>query len=152
MNEVATDSLTQRLAVLERRVRWSKFFEIALLAIMILILWATLTRVAEEIRARRFVIVDADNKELLDMRAAGNRLPAVTLYDVNGHPRTQLDLLPDGSPRLYFADADQRIRLRLGAGTEGRSPIEVIDSKARSFGNCRLHESPVDENIGLTRT
>lgn len=88
--------------------------------------------IADEIRARRFVVVDANNKDLLDMWAAGSRLPTVTLYDVNGQPRTQLDLLPDGSPRLYFADANQRIRLRLGAASEGRSHIEIIDSNGQT--------------------
>jgi len=89
--------------------------------------------ISDEVRARRFVVVDANNKDLLDMWAAGSRLPTLTLYDVNGHPRTQLDLLPDGSPRLYFADANQRIRLRLGAASEGRSQIEIIDSNGQTI-------------------
>jgi hypothetical protein len=135
MNDLAPDILTQRLAVLEREVRCYKFFGIAILAVMgsVLILGATLTKVPEEIRARRFVVVDANNKDLLDMWATGSRLPTVTLYDVNGQPRTQLDLLPDGSPRLYFADANKRIRLRLGAAAEGRSHIEIIDSNGQTI-------------------
>lgn len=135
MDETALDTLTQRLYLLERTVRWYKVFGIATLAVLglLLLIAATRTDVPEEIRARRFVVVDANNKDLLDMWAAGNRLPTITLYDVNGKPRTQLDILPDGSPRLYFADADQRIRLRLGAATEGRYHVEIIDRKGETI-------------------
>lgn len=125
------DTLMQRLYLLEREVWRYKVFGIATLAVLglVMLLAATPTKVPEEIRARRFVVVDASGKNLLSMSAAGDTLPTLTLYDQHGNPRTQLDILPDGSPRLYFADAERRIRLRFGAATEGRSHIEVIDSK-----------------------
>ena len=55
------------------------------------------------------MVVDVSGKDLLSMSAFG-----LHLSDQHGNPRTGLDLLPDGSPRLYFADAERRIRLRLG--------------------------------------
>ena len=130
MNDFAID-VTRRLTALEREVRWYKFSAIAILAAtgLFFILSATRTKdIAEEIRAKRFVVVGENNTALLDIGAAGDRMPTLTLYDLNGRPRTQLDLLSDGSPRLYFADANQRIRLRLGAGSEGRNQIEIIDA------------------------
>jgi hypothetical protein len=44
MNDLETGSLIQRLALLEKRVRWYKFIEIGILAVMTLIVWATLLK------------------------------------------------------------------------------------------------------------
>ena len=81
---------------------------------------------AEKVRAKEFIVVADGGKEVAALWASGG-LPTLTLSDHLGKPRVQVDLLPDGSPQIYFADADQRIRLRLGAGSEGRSNIEAIN-------------------------
>jgi hypothetical protein len=135
MTHAELDTLTQRLYRLEREVWRHKVFWLATLAVLGLVMLsaATPTKVPEEVRAKRFVVVDANGKNLLSMWAAGDSLPTLTLYDQHGNPRTQLDILPDGSPRLYFADAERRIRLRFGAATEDRSHIEIIDGKGRTI-------------------
>jgi hypothetical protein len=132
MTDPELDTLTLRIYRLEREVWRQKMFWVATMAVLGLVMLsaaATQTKVQEEVRAKRFVVVDANGKNLLDMWAAGDSLPTLTLYDQQGNPRTQLDILPDGSPRLYFADAERRIRMRFGAATEGRSHMEIIDGK-----------------------
>lgn len=123
-------SLTQRLDRLEREVqRWRACALIASAligtAFVFLLPIRMVSATAEKVRAKEFIVVADGGKEVAALCSGG--LPTLTLSDHLGKPRVQVDLLPDGSPRIYFADADQRIRLRLGAGSEGRSNIEAIN-------------------------
>jgi hypothetical protein len=83
-----------------------------------------------KIRAKEFALVADSGREIATLWATGG-LPTLTFYDNERRPRLQADLLPNYSPRIYFADADQRITLRLGVGSEGRAGIEVIDKSGQ---------------------
>lgn len=126
MTEVTLDTLAQRLSRLERELkRWR--VAVSVLGIVALITFAgAAVATPDKLRARECVVIDTKGKEIAALWAFGD-MPTLTLQDKDGKPRAQFDLLPDGSPRLYFADANQRIRLRLGANTEGRSHLEVIN-------------------------
>jgi hypothetical protein len=104
MNDSANDILAQRLGALEKQVRWCKAFGFAIVAAigLLFIVAARPGDPPREIRAQRFTVVDAFDNDVLDIWAAGRRAPTVTLYDQKGRPRTQLDLLPDGTSRLYL--------------------------------------------------
>jgi hypothetical protein len=129
------ENLKERLERLEREVRlWKRCALVATVLVGTVFVFFPPTRMvaatADKIRAKEFVVLADDGRELAALWAAGN-LPTLTLSDLRGKPRLQADLLPDGSPRIYLADADQRIRLRLGAGSEGRSLVELINKQGQ---------------------
>ena len=132
MDEHAIGALIQRVDSLERKIWWHQILAGTTLLVLLVVSCRDITRsasplIAEEIRARRFVVVNSNNKDSIEMYASADLMPSLVLNDANGLPRTHLDLLSDGSPRLYFADANRRIRLRLGAASDGHSNIEVND-------------------------
>ena len=56
--------------------------------------------------------------------------------------------------RLDFTDANKRIRLRLGAGSEGRSQIEIIDSNGQTTEQepilCCEHRGSRELDLSVT--
>jgi len=129
--------LTRRVTALERSLaRWRVVSVGLLLAVVALYVAPQIkrimpVRVTDSLTSREFrLLSSADGRHVASLWSFGS-LPTLTLYDELGKPRTQLDILPDGSPRLYFADANGRIRLRLGTGVDGRAPIEIIDAQGR---------------------
>lgn len=127
MNELTMERLAQRLECLERAVRRWRLVSIGLLLLSgAILLYSCDITTSGKVRAKEFALVVDGGREIATLWAAAG-LPTLTFYDSQRRPRLQADLLPNYSPRIYFADSDQRITLRLGAGSEGRGKIEVID-------------------------
>jgi hypothetical protein len=135
MTNATESAFLLRLDRLEREVRlWKRWVLVAAVlvgtAAVFLLPIHRVAATAEKVRAKEFIVVTDDGREVAALWAYG-QMPTLTLSDHRGKPRLQADLLPDGSPRIYLADADQRIRLRLGAGSEGRSNVELINKEGQ---------------------
>lgn len=126
MREPTFDTLTQRLDRVERENRWWKVLGTATVAVLglVLFLGATGSKVAEEILARRFVLMDKDGKARASLVVEDHGLPSLTFFDSEGQGRSTLALDAKG-PTLVFMDADGRPRAGLAVGADG-SPVLLL--------------------------
>jgi hypothetical protein len=76
-------------------------------------------RTPPEVRAKSFVLVDAngETRARLYMSASANG-PGLTLYDASGKSRAMLAAAPDG-PGLVLGDANGKLRAELGVTSNG---------------------------------
>ena len=58
--------------------------------------------------AAALAISSSDGKSLA-VSTIGNGAMGLTLFDKNSHPRVELSVQPDGTPRLALLDKDQRV-------------------------------------------
>src|SRR6266511_4025849 len=78
--------------------------------------------VADELRARAFVLVDKEGKPRMDLRVAFDDGTYVMLMDPEGRPRAGLSVAADGRPglSLYDGQANPRVSVRVSPdGTPG---------------------------------
>ncbi|MFQ5961461.1 MAG: hypothetical protein ACE5MG_08680 [Candidatus Methylomirabilales bacterium] len=152
MNEPIMDTLTQRLGRLEREVRWWKFFGSAAVAVVgvVLLLGATHTRVPDEVRARRFVVVDETGKpgvELTPVPSPGLRIfakdgrtlaeltvdgwsPRLVLRSGNSKGGATMEVLPDSTPILNLVRTDGHGRVWLAVARDGQSTLHLRSGDA----------------------
>ena len=91
---------------------------------------ATSSQVQEEIRAKRFVLVDeaGATRAVLGFNDRGN--PGLVLRDAAGKTRAGLALQPDGTPGLALKDAAGKTRAALGLLAADSSPGLVLGDAA----------------------
>lgn len=137
MNEPTLNTLTQRLDRLEREMTWWKALATAGVVILVslLLLGTTHMRVSEEIRAKRFVLVDKDGKERATLVSGQPiedlQFPAVLqFFDKKGRMVSRIGVLTgrDGKERGTFRlDAeDEKKSISMVSGTLSASDGEGL--------------------------
>jgi hypothetical protein len=124
MNEPTLDVVLQRLARLERaNQRWQGLglVVMTILALRVLLVGtiAKNTGVAEEVRAKRFVVVDAANRSRLELGPHGVGY-GIGLKDKEGSVRAEL--LSDWYPSLRFLNEDGQANVWL-VGTDAQPSL-----------------------------
>lgn len=125
-------AMVQRLNRLEREIRaWKALTRTCWgLLGLVFLLGATGergTKTFDEIRARQFVLVDADGKARGGLRVGSDNSAALALADPNGRILAGLAVPSDGFPRLRFYDGDGKARGGLGAGRDGTVSLALAD-------------------------
>jgi hypothetical protein len=115
MDRQTSCSVIQRLSRLERAYHWWKLLGSCSLALlgMLLFISATTVRTTDEIRAKRFVVIDenAQPRVILGSLRSGSDINGLSLIAADGRKRAELSLLPDdGSPALSLYDRKGRRR------------------------------------------
>lgn len=87
---------------------------------------------ADEVRARRVILVDAAGRERATMMRREDGTPIVALRDEKGTARIALTLGADGSPALRVYDDQERIRARVGLGPDQAGMVMLLDAKGRA--------------------
>lgn len=120
MQEPITDVVFRRLERLERtNRRWQHGMGLVAVCFGLVVLLGAVpskkAQVPEEVRAKRFVLVDNTDKAWAELATISENQPQLVLSDEAGRPRLTLSLSPYGEPVLSFADAagKRRIALRL---------------------------------------
>ncbi|MFQ5691936.1 MAG: hypothetical protein ACE5IM_02680 [Nitrospinota bacterium] len=124
MDRAREDAVGGRLDRLERESRRWRALGIAAVAVLglVALLGAKGTRVADEVRARRFVVVDREGR----VRAAlavvvkedVEKGLGLALYDADGNRRASLGVSRDGA-NVLLKDAGGRTRIALAVGRNG---------------------------------
>jgi len=120
MNKRHLCTLTQRLNRLERENRWWKlvgFVTVAALGVIVL-MGATQSKVADEVRARKFVVVDNEGR----VRGTLGMKKPFSFLGLSDEPTALLEL----------ADSDQKLRVQL-RGSGGGAGLDFFDSRGRSL-------------------
>jgi hypothetical protein len=134
MNEATFSALIERLNRLERAYRWWKLLGSCALGVlgMLLFLGATTERPADEIRARRFIVIGENAQPRAVLGAWKLHNSCLTLIAEDGRKRAELSLLPDdGSPALSLYDRAGLRRGFLSVDDSGAaaSQIQLISNK-----------------------
>jgi hypothetical protein len=79
--------------------------------------------VADEVRARRFVLVSAEGYTQGVLSITSVRGPALSLFDTAGRMRASL-----GGSTLAFSDAAGKLRVDLGLSSSGRPMLILSDA------------------------
>jgi len=130
MTDASQETVTQRLDRLEREVhRWKTLvsLSVALLSLGFL-LGAVGDRgagVSDEIRARRFLLVDTHGKVRAGLSVGSDGSVALALADADEKTRAGLAVLVDGSPRLRFSDKQEKARAGLSVGADGSGTLAL---------------------------
>ena len=105
----------ERLELEHRRLKATGV--VAVLAVGLVFLMGQAAGVPEEIKARRFSVVDANgmSRAILKVTTDG---PGLILYDATSKARAGLVVLPDG-PELALFDANSNARAVLNVTTDG---------------------------------
>lgn len=122
-----TEVVLQRLGRLEREVRWWRGLSaltVGLVAILALVSAAP-SKPPEQIRAKRFVVVDKKGRNLAElygsesMSAAAH--PVLAMYGANGRTAVELGVFLGETPRIAFWDkkGTPRGTFFVGNGKEG---------------------------------
>lgn len=119
MDDPTVDSLSQRLDRLEREIRWWRRLGTVVVSTLVLafLLGATGQKVADEVRAKLFVLVDVDGKDRAALVVTADG-PVLALYDRDGKFRADLAVTAAGSA-LALRDRDGAPRAMLGVPTGG---------------------------------
>ena len=154
------EDIVQRLTRLEWRCRWWQVVGAGMTALMALlvVLGATGASVREEaleVRAKAFVLLDAEGRPRMDLRVARTDnthlvlldregLPRISLNvltaggadlvlrDALGLPRAALNVVPDGRPGLALYDASGTTRAALGLFPEGAARLVLYDARGQA--------------------
>jgi hypothetical protein len=120
-------SLLERIAVLERRVRRLRRGGAAavVLALSALTLGASSSGPPASLRAREFVLVDANDQPRAVLGFRSDGAPRLNLLADDGRSRARLELLKDDSPGLVFSDRDARDIASFGATSDGSSTLSL---------------------------
>jgi len=125
MNESTMNNMEQRLDRLEREnLRWRRigFLVLVVIAAMVLMGQAKVSRVAKVIEAEKFVVRDKSGKVRAALQTSAKDGPSLDLYDKNGKNRVQLAILEVGGPTpiLFLLDRNEKFSLKLAeVGGEG---------------------------------
>lgn len=135
----ALDRLTSRLTRLERAHQRRGWLNVLLmigfagsLAVSGAIIFDPslvqgLTDVGSEVRARRFILEDADGnlRGLWELDESGT--VRLSIHDAEGHSRMNLAVLEDGAPGISFSDEAERRRVVLGLLPDKTSTLVFAD-------------------------
>lgn len=99
-----------RLAVLERRVRWGGALCLGFAAVALLSAATRQDRVAEELRARRIALVDAEGRVRAELGIDPDGSAGLFVRDVEGRPRAMV-VHDEQQSALYLLDQEGTIRL-----------------------------------------
>ena len=83
------------------------------------------------VEARKFVLVDANDKAIAELGAAQGGAGLV-LTDSAGKPRAALVLTKSGEPGLKLYDGGGVVRAALVVGNDGRSGLAMYDAEGRN--------------------
>ena len=134
--------LRQRLYRLERQVRcWMIVGGSAVLAFaLVLLVGATSSTIPDEIRAKRFLVLDDKGTLRAELGMDSSAAPALKLYEAHGWIAAKLELSPDGAPSLRLGDIAKAITLHVGS--EGQMALQFF----------RYPQSPIQLILGQDGT
>jgi hypothetical protein len=128
MQEQSNETLIQRIARVEREnCYWKVLGSVAIATLgLVLLLGATSDKLADEIRAKRFVLIDGNGTERAKLSEETDGEVRLTLSDKKGKVRAGLSVGADGSSRLTLYHTNQEGRAGLRLNSEG-SPSLLLD-------------------------
>ena len=85
----------------------------------------------DAVEARKFVLVDANDKAIAELGAAQGG-SGLVLMDSAGKPRAALVLTKAGDPGLKLYDGGGVVRAALVVGNDGRSGLAMYDAEGRN--------------------
>lgn len=133
MNQLTVDALRERVDRLEnghRRLKGLAGVALLALAAVMVVGQAVANGSARVIEAEKFVLRDASGASRTELTVLPDGSPTLGFLDKDEKPRALLGLAPDGSPGLAFLDTNEKARLTLTfAG--GAPAIAVIDKEGR---------------------
>ena len=124
MDEPTTDAVWRRLERLERdNRRWKRVAGLVVAGLGLAILLGAVPskrpKAPDEVRARRFVLVDKTEKARAELSIISDNQPQLVFSDVSGNPRLILALSQYSEPLLNFADAAGKRRIALSLDLYG---------------------------------
>lgn len=90
-----------------------------------------LEKAMDEVRARRFVLVDINDKERAALATGDGGAPRLELYDANGKTRASLHMDGDGSPNLYLVGPEGHVRTTLSLEADGSPILSLFDASGK---------------------
>ena len=121
--------LEHDLVAAKSRNRWTLT---ALLLVAVGCGYNTITAAKSEIKARRFVVVDAQGKLRALLGVGDDGTPELSMSDVQGELRASLHVAADGRPTLRMSDAQGKSRALLGVTADGSSALGIFDAQGKS--------------------
>lgn len=148
MTESTLHTLTRRLDRLEREVRfWKVLGSISLTALTFITLAAANpVSVPDEVRAKRFLVVDAKGEIRGGLALMGDGAITLTLAASNGLSGATLTADPGGGATLVFTDNNGKRRTVLHGGPEGGA-LYLIDKNETARAMLVLRP---DETVSLS--
>lgn len=141
MNEPTLDTLNQRIDRLEWEVRKWKVMGSVAVAVLTFILFAGALRVPvpEEIRARRFVVVDEQNERrgYLGMSPLGGDVTVLYLFDKGEKTGIKMRVVPNDSAALFLIAEERSVRGELWANANGSTYLNLLRPEWREKGWTR---------------
>lgn len=130
MKEPTLGDLTQRLNRLEREVRWWRFIGVSMVAVLglVVLVGATTPKVAEEITAYAFTVLDMEGRTRVRLVVDGGG-PAIRLYDAAGTNRGELLLRGDGAPFLTLRDSEGKTTAQVDVSPDGFGGLVLMGSR-----------------------
>ena len=104
------------------------------LMVLLVALGATGTSVREEaseVRARAFVLLDAEGRPRMDLRVARTDNTHLVHLDREGLPCAALNVVPDGRPGLGLYDAAGTTWAALGLFPKGAARLVLYDAQGQ---------------------
>lgn len=150
----------RRLERLEREGRWWRALAVgslALVALAFLMGASGANKAADEVRAKRFIVVDSDGESrgVLHMSDYGSL--RLDLYDPDEVLRASLYLGKQGSPALNMFDEKGNMRASLGVRSDGKASLGLYDveglravlgyTKLEAMGSGKMGERPVSSLV-----
>jgi hypothetical protein len=120
VDEPTTERITQRLDRLERENRW---WRVGAVGLLLLVTVGAGRNVTDEIRAKRFTVIDQSGTKRAELAMWGPGEPRLALFDARGIERASLALWLNGAPDLILRDRHEGApRLLLGLTTDKDEP------------------------------
>jgi len=129
--------LEHDLVAAKSRNRWTLT---ALLLVAVGCGYNTITAAKSEIKARRFVVVDAQGKLRALLGVGDDGTPELSMSDVQGKPRASLHVAADGRPTLGMSDAQGKPRAVLGVAADGAPRLGMFDAQERKIWSAPYPE------------
>ncbi|MCL5036424.1 MAG: hypothetical protein M1269_04815 [Chloroflexi bacterium] len=129
--------LSRRIEMLEkescsqkRELKKWRFISVAVLVVSLLAMAGiqSVQGTQEEIRAKRFTIVDDGGRTRGTFAVLSDRSAGIALMDELGKTRAIFDIEPDDTPRLIMCDAVQLTHLSLDVFPSGFTYIKIFDN------------------------
>ncbi len=148
MDAGRVEALAARMGRLEQEVRWWRRAggsAAALVAIAGLLGMAAPAGgpAAEEVRARRIVLVDAEGRERAALAVDADGWAGLRAVDVAGKTRVALGSAAAGTAALALTDMREKTRVSLAVNTDGLSMLSLLDARGRN--KATLGANPAGE-------